>query len=48
LTEQAFTFAELMRWAMDQGPVAVALFFVLVRLEGKLDAIKEAIDSLKS
>ena len=48
MTEQAFTFAELMRWAMNQGPSVVVLFYILVRLEGKLDSIKEAIDSLKS
>ena len=48
MSQEAFTIAELMRWAMNQGPSVVVLFFILFRMEHKLDAIKEAIDSLKS
>lgn len=48
MSETPFTIAELLRWAMGQGPSVVALFFVLMRLESKLDEVKKAIENLKS
>ncbi len=48
MVAEPFTFAELARWAMEQGPSVVVLFFVMFRLEKKLDDLKTAIDSLKS
>ncbi len=45
---EPFTFAELARWAMEQGPSVVVLFFIMFRLEKKLDDLKASIDSLKS